>query len=1094
MAISFPASPTLGQTYSVGTKTWTWNGYAWDIVTANTINIFNTSNASFGVANNAANLGIDIQRSGFLNQTQTYLAFDASNNIFTLADSGSGWSYYINGTKYTVSGNVSVQLSGANNAPNGVYFISIANATNGMLTSSTSQWSLLDSTTLTVASVKWNKNLTPTYLLADERHAALIDTRMHFYLHTTRGTQVEQYGTLSGYTVGGSYDANNCFSISQTILEDEDIILTIPALTSSNGVSNTYLISYRTSANTWVWQPSKVPFIYNSSSGYIQYDNGGTMTDVGNNKYVNSYLLFSNYISGNTGLTGAFAFFPGRSTFGSLAAAQAEDPTTFDLTGYGWIEHVWAYQLTWLCKNAFGQTGNVQLAAEPRKIAVPTTISSTSSIPAHNQLAGLQGGDSANSYYYHLTQSEYGTLQSNVGVAAFGLANATYGAVNSAFGVINAAFGVANNAYTSANGTAAFAFANGVSTNTTAAFGLTNTTYTAVNSAFGVINAAFTQSNTDNVRLSAAYVVVNSAFGSVNTVGGYANTAGSYANQAGVIANAAFGAANQAGVVANNANTYAGSTYLPKTGGSISGDLTVSGNLTISGLSTSLNTSNLYIGDNLITLNADIPNSVVPVENAGIEVNRGARNSNANILWIESTNAWAFTGNNLNPITTYIASNTYVDLSTANANAFTSTVYTAVNSAFAVINAAFGHSNTTYGAVNSAFGVINAAFGQVNTLATSANAYASAVGTSANAYTVSYAATITNTAAAFGHSNLTYAAVNSAFAVINAVYTSSNANYVVSNAAFGVANAAFNQSNGEVTRLSAAYVVTNASFAAANSKVATVSGTSGRITSSGTTGITLDLATAGAGAATYSSGISAVTVDAYGRVTSVTGSAGYVTSSGVTSVANGAGLAGGTITSTGTLSLQASGVTATTYGGSTNIPVVTVDAYGRITSASNVAFSGGGMDYPYVNTSTTSANNYAGSMANAANAIATTTFAPKASPTFTGTVNQNANTAFQTLTDGATINWDVSLGQIGTVTLTAAGRTMGAPTNLKVGTYILHVIQDATGSRTITTWNSIFKWPGGVAPTLTTTANARDVFSFVCDGTNLYGSFLPDVK
>ena len=99
-----------------------------------------------------------------------------------------------------------------------------------------------------------------------------------------------------------------------------------------------------------------------------------------------------------------------------------------------------------------------------------------------------------------------------------------------------------------------------------------------------------------------------------------------------------------------------------------------------------------------------------------------------------------------------------------------------------------------------------------------------------------------------------------------------------------------------------------------------------------------------------------------------------------------------------------------------------------------------------------------------------------------------------TLSDGATINWDASLGQIATVTITATGRTMAAPTNLRVGTYILHVVQDAGGSKTITTWNSVFKWPGGVAPILTTTASARDLFSFICDGTNLYGSFLPDVK
>jgi len=70
---------------------------------------------------------------------------------------------------------------------------------------------------------------------------------------------------------------------------------------------------------------------------------------------------------------------------------------------------------------------------------------------------------------------------------------------------------------------------------------------------------------------------------------------------------------------------------------------------------------------------------------------------------------------------------------------------------------------------------------------------------------------------------------------------------------------------------------------------------------------------------------------------------------------------------------------------------------------------------------------------------------------------------------------------------------MAAPTNLKVGTYILHVIQGGSGSYTLT-WNSVFKWPAGVAPTLTTTVGARDVMSFFSDGTNLYGTYINNVS
>lgn len=112
----------------------------------------------------------------------------------------------------------------------------------------------------------------------------------------------------------------------------------------------------------------------------------------------------------------------------------------------------------------------------------------------------------------------------------------------------------------------------------------------------------------------------------------------------------------------------------------------------------------------------------------------------------------------------------------------------------------------------------------------------------------------------------------------------------------------------------------------------------------------------------------------------------------------------------------------------------------------------------------------------------------------TGTTTDRSNALSQTLTDAATINWDTSLGRVATVTLGAAGRTMAAPTNLKVGTYILRVYQDATGSRTITTWNSVFKWTAAVAPVLSTGANKLDIITFFSDGTNLYGSYLPDMR
>ena len=100
---------------------------------------------------------------------------------------------------------------------------------------------------------------------------------------------------------------------------------------------------------------------------------------------------------------------------------------------------------------------------------------------------------------------------------------------------------------------------------------------------------------------------------------------------------------------------------------------------------------------------------------------------------------------------------------------------------------------------------------------------------------------------------------------------------------------------------------------------------------------------------------------------------------------------------------------------------------------------------------------------------------------FTAAQNFNATT----LTFNATQAWDVQTDQVTSVTLTN-NVTFSAPTNMKDGGfYSITVIQDGTGSRT-GSWNAVFKWAAGTAPTLTTTASAKDIFVFRSDGTNMY--------
>jgi hypothetical protein len=77
-------------------------------------------------------------------------------------------------------------------------------------------------------------------------------------------------------------------------------------------------------------------------------------------------------------------------------------------------------------------------------------------------------------------------------------------------------------------------------------------------------------------------------------------------------------------------------------------------------------------------------------------------------------------------------------------------------------------------------------------------------------------------------------------------------------------------------------------------------------------------------------------------------------------------------------------------------------------------------------------------------------------------------------------------GTVQTVTLTG-NCTFTMPTATAGKSFIIIIVQDATGGRTAT-FTSV-KWPGGTAPTITTTASTgRDIISFFSDGTNWYGS------
>lgn len=133
---------------------------------------------------------------------------------------------------------------------------------------------------------------------------------------------------------------------------------------------------------------------------------------------------------------------------------------------------------------------------------------------------------------------------------------------------------------------------------------------------------------------------------------------------------------------------------------------------------------------------------------------------------------------------------------------------------------------------------------------------------------------------------------------------------------------------------------------------------------------------------------------------------------------------------------------------------------------------------------------------------ASSTYAPLASPTFTGTVTIPAGASISgfaalataqtftaqqrgtitALTDGTTITPDFSVANNFSVTLSGS-RTLANPTNLTAGASgCIWITQDGTGSRTLA-YGSYWDFTGGTAPTLTTTAAARDCLIYAVQST-----------
>ena len=104
------------------------------------------------------------------------------------------------------------------------------------------------------------------------------------------------------------------------------------------------------------------------------------------------------------------------------------------------------------------------------------------------------------------------------------------------------------------------------------------------------------------------------------------------------------------------------------------------------------------------------------------------------------------------------------------------------------------------------------------------------------------------------------------------------------------------------------------------------------------------------------------------------------------------------------------------------------------------------------------------------------------------TFSKATKPALAAITPASSVTIDVNTANVHTLTL-GATTTLAVSNETPGQTFILRLLQDGTGSRSVV-WFSTIRWAGGSAPSLTSTASKADMFGFVCTGTDTYDGFI----
>lgn len=368
---------------------------------------------------------------GFEDASLVALSSDAGTPpTLTLTFTGTvGW--WSEGIRYTDTGTDDIQIGDAT----GLHYIYYDGAT---LTSVANPGDSAVSQVITnkalVAIIYWNTVEDEEYFICNELHGVQMSGVTHAWLHFFEGAQWGSGATLSGYTLESALDADISFDLTDIMIQDEDISISITDGTPANQYEQVLTgdaeipVLYRDASNGGIWREQlaaspglkpgpTLPYLYdvdgNGRIAYMDVDNVTpyTLTEVSNGDYCNYWLVATN------DWQYPVKMIPGTQTYtNNNDANNNAHNEIIELGALPGPEIVVLYRL--LMRDRSGGTTDAAIWEIEDYRGQSISGVSAGSATDHGNLSGLQGGVAGE--YYHLLSAEYTELSNFLDDAVLG--------------------------------------------------------------------------------------------------------------------------------------------------------------------------------------------------------------------------------------------------------------------------------------------------------------------------------------------------------------------------------------------------------------------------------------------------------------------------------------------------------------------------------------------------------------------------------------------------------------------------------------------------------------------------------------------------